>query len=269
MPSPFPGMDPFLEDPELFPDLHDCLVNTLRERLQAALPPPYYARLGRRVWIESSFRTIGPDVSTLRPRPVAPPPALPAGGIGLAEAPTSRAVVIRVPHDERQEPFIEIYSGRGEKRRLVTSIEVLSLANKSPGEHGRDLYLRKQQELLQEQVHLVEIDLLRGGRHTTAVPREMVVAVAGEFDYHVCVHRFDAFEEYVVYPILLHQPLPELDVPLLPGDGAVSVDVQEVFEHCYGAGAYDREVDYGGTLPAGLSERQEEWVRAQVARLSA
>ncbi|MBV8126174.1 MAG: DUF4058 family protein [Planctomycetaceae bacterium] len=51
-PSPFPGMDPYLENPEIFPDFHDSFITYLRARLQAGLPPPYYAALGRRVWIE-------------------------------------------------------------------------------------------------------------------------------------------------------------------------------------------------------------------------
>ena len=56
MPSPFPGMDPYLEQPEIFPDLHDSLITYLRETLQASLPNPYFAVLGRRIWIEFSQR---------------------------------------------------------------------------------------------------------------------------------------------------------------------------------------------------------------------
>ena len=62
MPSPFPGMDPYLENPEIFPDFHDSFITYLREALQASLPAPYFAALGRRVWIEVSRRSIGPDV---------------------------------------------------------------------------------------------------------------------------------------------------------------------------------------------------------------
>ena len=68
MPSPFPGMDPYLENPEIFPDLHDSLITYIRENLQANLPPPYYAAIGRRVWIEASRRSIEPDVHVLRAR---------------------------------------------------------------------------------------------------------------------------------------------------------------------------------------------------------
>jgi Protein of unknown function (DUF4058) len=40
MPSPFPGMDPFLENPGIFSDFHDSFITYLRENLQANLPPP-------------------------------------------------------------------------------------------------------------------------------------------------------------------------------------------------------------------------------------
>jgi hypothetical protein len=181
MPSPFPGMDPYLEHPEIFPDLHSSLNFCLREALQAQLPPPYYAVLGRRAWIE-------------------------------------------VPHDERKEEFIGIYARQGSDKRLVTAIEILSITNKTPGEQGRDLYLRKQRELLESQVHLVEIDLLRSGEHTTAVPLPAAVAQTGPFDYHVCKHHFDNLEDYFVYPIQIEEPLPEISFPLLPGHEPVIVD---------------------------------------------
>jgi Protein of unknown function (DUF4058) len=54
MPSPFPGMDPYLENPEIFPDFHDSMITYIREALQACLPVPYFAALGRRVRIEVS-----------------------------------------------------------------------------------------------------------------------------------------------------------------------------------------------------------------------
>lgn len=48
MPSPFPGMDPFLEDGRLWPDFHNTLVECLRETLQTALPPAYEVCVGER-----------------------------------------------------------------------------------------------------------------------------------------------------------------------------------------------------------------------------
>ncbi len=166
MPSPFPGMDPYLEGPEIFPDFHDSFITYLREALQADLPVPYFATLGRRVWIEASRRSIGPDLEVRRGRASVPPRAEPAAAAAVAvavvEHPIARPVVIRIAHDEFREPFIEIYTRGEDGKRLVASLEVLSLANKTPGEHGRDLYCRKQEERLARWVHLVEFDFLRG-----------------------------------------------------------------------------------------------------------
>ena len=63
MPSPFPGMDPYLEHPDIFPDFHDRFVTYVSDAIQPRLPEPYYAAIGRRVWIEVSERFVGPDVN--------------------------------------------------------------------------------------------------------------------------------------------------------------------------------------------------------------
>ena len=267
MPSPFPGMDPYLEHPDVFPGLHDRLVAYLSECLQPLLPSPYYADLGRRAWIEVSERYIGPDVNVLRRRSRKPAVKSGNGGVATACRTATRPLVIHVPHDERREPFVEIYTGRGKDRRLVTTIEVLSPSNKAPGEHGRDLYVRKQREVLQGKVHLVEIDLLRGGEHTTAVPRDRLLAQAGPFDYHVCVHQFDNLEDYFVYAVQLADPLPTVSVPLLPGDGAVLVDLQAVFTRSYDAGPYTREIDYLRDRPTPpLTPKGARWAKQVVAQ---
>lgn len=264
MPSPFPGMDPYLEHPQVFPDLHDRLITHLSESLQAKLPAPYYAAIGRRVWVEVSERFIGPDVQVRAPR-VHQPPELETAGVALA-APESRAVVVRVPHDEIREPFVEIYAGRGDTRRVVTTIEVLSLANKTQGEHGRELYLRKQRKLYFSKVHVVEIDLLRGGAHATMVPLRWAQKAVGAFEYHVCVHRYDQLEDFVVYPIALQDPLPPIAVPLLPGDADVVVDLQAILDECYDAGPYRMEIDYATDSPRPpLTEKQAEWARSVLA----
>jgi Protein of unknown function (DUF4058) len=245
MPSPFPGMDPYLENPEIFPDVHDSLITYLRESIQASLPPPYFAVLGRRLWIEVSRRSIGPDVEVRHaPGPSARVPK-PGGSVGVVSVPRAQPIVVKVAHDELREPFIEIYARGDEGKRLVASIEVLNMSNKTPGEHGRDLYRRKQKEILASQVHLVEIDLLRGGEHTTAVPFRSAVDACGPFDYHVSVHGFDDVETFLIYPIRLEDRLPPIEIPLLPGDSSVTVDLQAVFDRCYDAGPYAREIRYG------------------------
>ncbi len=165
--------------------------------------------------------------------------------MAVANAPVARPVVVRVAHDEVREPFVEIYTRTDAGKRLVTSFEVLSLSNKTPGEQGRDLYKRKQNEILASQVHLVELDFLRGGEHTTAVPIDAAQDACGTFDYHVAVRPFDDLETILVYPIGLEERLPTIDIPLLPGDPSVTLDLQAVFDRCYDAGPYAREIRYG------------------------
>lgn len=265
MPSPFPGMDPYLENPEIFPDFHDSFITYLREVLQAGLPAPYFAALGRRVWIEVSRRSIGPDLEVRRGQgPSSPRPEV-ATTLAVAELPIARPVVVKVAHDEFREPFIEIYTRGEEGKRLVASIEVLSLANKSPGDHGRELYRKKQKELLDSRIHLVEMDFLRGGEHATAVPLEAAREACGPFDYHVSVRPFDDLDTFHVYPIRLEDRLPPIAVPLLPGDPPVTLDLQAVFDRCYDAGPYSREVRYAvDALIPPLGPDRADWARRTV-----
>lgn len=73
-------------------------------------------------------------------------------------------------------------------------------------------------------------------------------------------------EDFFVYPFQLPQPLPVISVPLLPGDAAVSLDLQAVFERTYEAGPYRREIDYQHDTPVPpLSAEHAAWA-AQLLR---
>ena len=222
MPSPFPGMDPYLESPEIFPDFHGGFITYLREALQAILPVRYFAALGRRQWTEFAY-------------------------------------------DEFREPFVEIYTRGEDGKRLVASIEILSLANKAPGDHGRDLYRKKQNELLASQVHLVEIDFLRGGEHATAVPLEAARDACGPFDYHVSVRPSTTWTRSTSTRSASRIVCRRLPIPLLPGDPPVTLDLQAVFDRCYDAGPYAREIRYGtdAVIPP-LGPERAAWVQRTV-----
>jgi hypothetical protein len=262
MPSPIAGMDPFLEDPAIFPDLHDSLILELRNAINAQLPPPYYASSASRVWVEPTQRRVEPGVNVLRPER---PGGGPATGLAGATAVARPPVVVRIPLEEFRETYLDIYAMPGNER-LVTSIEVLSLTNKISSGEGRPLYFQKQREVLRSKVNLVEIDLLRGGKHTTAVRLEDALAKAGPFDYHVCVRAFEEPTDFVTYPISLGEPLPVVAIPLLPGDGFVSIDLQPLLDRCYDTGHYERRVRYGEWAPVPpLRPEQAAWVE-QVLR---
>src|SRR5262245_32890425 len=244
MASPFPGMDPYLDRPAVFGDFHDSFILYLREALQPRLPEPYFASTRSGVWVAGSQRFIEPDADIHRRNGGENTGQAMAGGVALLDATAAKPIVIHVPHDERREVFLEILFVQDGERRLVTTLEVLSPTNKTPGEHGRGLYLQKQKELLESQTHFIEIDLLRAGKHSTSVPLDYALQKTGTFDYHVCCHRFDQWQEYFVYPIQLPEPLPIVAIPLLPEDPQVPLDLQQVFNRTYDAVGYGRLINY-------------------------
>lgn len=262
MPSPFPGMDPFLESPNTFRDLHNTFITYLRVDIQKQLPLRYVARVGERTWVETRDSHIEPDV-LIRETPVTAPHE--------ATAPVSTAVaapvIVSIADEEWVEPYLDILLVEGQ--RLVTAIEVLSPTNKRPGERGQALYLQKQAEVMNRSANLVEIDLLRGGRHTTAVPEQTLRAIDSEACYHVCARDFAKPRQLEVYPIRLRSPLPVVRIPLLPGDSAPTVDLQVVFNRAWDDAAFGRSIDYGAELPPPpLAEDDLSWLRDQVKQSS-
>ena len=83
MPSPFPGMDPYLEEPGLWPDVHHRLITVTSDTLAAALRPKYYVRIEERVYLSDESdpgrRVIIPDVR-IADRPEWRGGSLPVGG---------------------------------------------------------------------------------------------------------------------------------------------------------------------------------------------
>ena len=267
MPSPFPGMDPYLEGPAIWPDFHNSFITYLREALNALLPAPYFALIGTRVYVEETERRVEPDTDILHPNGSvnSAPHACDVGGVAVAEAVQARPVIVHIPRDEVTEWFAEIYADPGGER-LVTTIELLSPTNKRPGSRGARKYRKKQREMLDSSVHLVEIDLLRGGKHSTAVPLTYARRAAGPFDFHVCVHRSPKPLDFEVYPITIAGPLPPIAIPLLPGQGDMTVPLQPILARCYDTGQYARRVRYDLPVPEPeLTPDQRAWVAERLA----
>ena len=252
MSSPFPGMDPYLESQTIWPDLHQRLITYSADVLQPAIRPRYHAQIGQRVYVTSPPRGIYPDVAlTERPRV-----RMPAGPPVMAMMEPDVPVVISLPPEEVREVYIEILDlTRG--GRVVTVIEFLSPANKMPGE-GRDLYLRKQKDVLSSETHLVEIDLLRQGGHTVAIPSYSLFDHQ-PWHYLISISRATDRERFEVYPLTLRQRLPRIVIPLLEPDPDTVLDLQAVFERCYENGAYADLIDYGGEPDVPLAPDDAAW----------
>ena len=255
MPSPFPGMDPYLEG-YLWPDFHHELASQIRRRLTPRLRPRYVARIETSVVEDTSPEAeIGimyPDVEvvTARVREAEPVPYLGASAT-LAVAMTPPPVTVPAP-DPVQVRVATVEVRDVAQNELVTSIEILSPVNKR--EPGLTPYLEKRERLRRAGVHVVELDLLRRGRRPSAHPRLPASA------YRMTLFRagkgtLDA------WPVSLRDPLPVLPVPLRAPDPDVPLELGLTVAALYDEAAYDLSVDYTQPPPPpALSAEESAWL---------
>jgi hypothetical protein len=255
-------MDPYLEGPAIWPDLHQTFISYLREALNAVLPAPLYCSAANRVYVEETERRIEPDADILHPNGTlnGSPFGDGNGGVAVANQVEAHPVLFDLLEDDNTEWFAEIHAAPGGER-LVTTIELLSPTNKQPGSTGAKMYREKQREMLDAPVNLVEIDLLRGGHHSTAVPVAAVHRKVGMFEYHICVRRFARPSRREVYPIRLADALPPIAIPLLPGLPDLIIALQPILNRVYDTGQYTRRVRYHEPVPPPeLTAEQQSWV---------
>ena len=264
MPSPFPGMDPYLENPIIWPDFHHHLATFITVELNATLPPPYYARVELRpelgiVLGDRGNQRIIPDVLVMQQ----PGPALQPTSVALGVARTTITEPVRITtHTEPfKHPFVEIRDAQS-GHELITLLEILSPSNKEPGPDRR-AYERKQREILNSDVHLIEIDLLRQGDPVLPHPELAAAVELLNTAYLILINRANGDEgtrnEYEVYPVHLQDILPCIPVPLRPEASDVALDLQVVFNRTYDGGMYRRSLNYNAAPEPPLTEAEAAW----------
>ena len=240
MPSPFPGMDPFLEGAE-WEDFHTRFNTAISEYLAARVEPRYLVRIERRVYVEHTTDDRPPvrraDVAVFVAEETALAWAGPAADSAQAAAPVE--CTLPMP-EERRETYLVIRLQ--DTREVVTVLETLSPGNKRPGSDGRREYLKKRDEILQSRTHLVELDLLRGGQRMpmgTPLP---------DADYSAVVSRSQRRPRAEAYLWTVRDPLPTILLPLNQGDPDVPLDLQTVFTTVYDRARYDLSLDYAASF---------------------
>jgi hypothetical protein len=250
MPSPFPGMDPYLETGQLWRTLHTHLVVEICKDLQPQIVPRYVARSEERVVLGPREQAYEADVSVREHRGG-------TGGVATASRPAETALAVPetiiVPDLTLRHRFVAIRDVQG--REVVTVIEVLSPWNKTG--QGLEEYRSKQGELLLSQANLVEVDLLRRGGHAVAVPE----ALAGRSDYCISIHPSGA-GMLEVFRFGVRDPLPNVRIPLRPGDEEPVLHLGAVFRRAYDGGAYGLDVDYDADPDPPLAGEDAAWARA-------
>ena len=201
MPSPFPGMDPYLEHPKLWSVFQHQLLAALYQNLLPGLVDRYRARVGTRTYT------------------------------------SEMALFTSIVREEHTEEYIEVRNRADGK--LVTLVEVVSPSNKTTTA-GRNSYLEKRRDALQQRAGIVEVDLVLQGKPTLTYSRDGLP----EYDYAVTVTRSTAPDRYEIYTSTLQKRLPKFKVPLAPDDRDALMDLQSAFARAYDLGNFAAEIDY-------------------------
>lgn len=255
MPSPFPGMDPYLEHPILWGTLHQRMITYVGDELNRLLPPGYTASTEERIYLVQPNRKIVPDVALLQSdRPSQSSRTSTATATAAVADPPWLASFVP---EEVTEAFINILA-LGPENRVVTTIELLSPSNKTKGHEGRDLYQAKQREVLARSTHLLEIDLLLHGAHTVIVPPDQLARHA-PWNYVIDLSRAGARQHCQVWTITLRQPLPRILVPLAEPDADIVLELQPLLDYFYDRARMAQRLDYRCDPPMRLSTSDAEW----------
>ena len=252
MPSPFPGMDPYLERPDRWSGVHARLIAVIGEALARQVAPRFFVDSEDNVYIlgldDPARSLVGPDIYVVEP----------AGAASLSRprGQIAAPMVLDLPASlEIRAPYLKVIDTAD--RQVVTTIEVLSPINKEPASSGQRDFLRKRDQILGSSTHWLEIDLLRAGTRPPGLPLRD--------DYYAALHRAGVRDRLEAWFVSLRNPLPTIAVPLRPPFEDVPLDLQEAVELVYERYRYDTGIDYASDAPPPLREADAAWVSERVA----
>ena len=261
--SPFPGMDPYIEQAQIWVDFHNRLADEISAHLNAQIRPNYFARLTPYTVYDvvevaqTRIQGIRPDVDVLQRSPKPQPMA----GVTLIEAvidpPTSKnTTILEMPIE-----WLSVEIRRTGTETLITVIEILSPVNKQPWHDAYADYQRKRREILHSTAHLMEIDLLRGGvRPASDHPTHAT-------PYYITLSRVEERPSIAIWAIPLNSRLPVLPVPLAQPDPDVPLHLGQIMANVYERGGYDVQIDYHQPVPPPvLTQEEAAWVDERLAR---
>jgi hypothetical protein len=240
MPSPFPGMDPYIETPELWSDFHNNLASEVQAQLNRLIQPRYFARLTPYVTYEAveigEVRGVRPDVGVWQLQALS----------GEAQAGTAISIPASVESQVARGIPLRLHRvtiRTTASQQLVTVVEMLSPVHKRPSHEAFLAYQRKRR------------DLLRGGER---LPLERPVPPAA---YYVVLSRAHRRPTVEVWPLQLTERLPVLPVPLFEPDPDVPLDLGAAVADVYERGAYASQIDYHQPPPPpSLTKHETDWL---------
>jgi hypothetical protein len=247
MPSPFPGMNPYLEQSDLWRGFHGGFLFCLHSAITPQVVPRYYVEYEESLYIDRAAPFAVADVAVAHPERNGAETSAEGGA-------TAAPVTATVPMPKltrKKRKWLTIRDGRD--RTVVTVIEVLSPSDKRGGK-DRERYLEKRDRILRSSAHLVEIDLLRGGQRPPVDTRS-------ENDYRIVVSRRPDRPHVGVWPIGLRDALPTIPIPLRTGEPEPTISLKAVLDRVYDEMGFAHRI-YQGTPEPPLSAADAEWAKA-------
>ncbi|MEL7225759.1 MAG: DUF4058 family protein [Cyanobacteria bacterium J06576_12] len=248
MPSPFPGMNPYLEHPDRWPTVHNRLIVAIADFLTPQLLPKYQVDIDKRIYEVTGLNTVfigRPDVTVQRSR-------LPREtSQKTVSTPAKSPLQVTLPMvEEVREPYLEVKDAQTQK--VVTAVEVLSPTNKRGD--GRKKYLEKREKILRTQTNLIEIDLLTQG--------EPLPLSGGDIDshYRVLVSKAARRPTADLYAFNLSEVIPAFPLPLASEDTEPTVELQTLLNEVYQKSGYDYFIDYAQDPTLPFSSQEIDWI---------
>ncbi len=252
MPSSFPGMDPYLEHPELWPGVHHQLIVAIANSLSPQLRPKYSVSIEVRMYETSDAESllVGiPNVSMLS-KAGQVNTSNPLNYLVTTATPTKpMTVTLPVPITIRL-GYLEIKEVA--TKEVVTSVEVLSPVNKR-SEKGRDIYLTKREQVLGSLTNFAEIDLLHYGQPMPILNQK------NYSHYRILVSHGKKRPKADLCAFHLQNQIPQFPLPLHPEDTEPMVDLQTLLTNIYDVGSYDLKIDYTQQPVPKLLEDDAAW----------
>ena len=250
MTNPFPGMNPYLEHPDFWPEVHSRLIVTIADALVPQLVPKYRVAIEKRIYElkgEQSLLVGIPDVSIVRE----PTPRNSSTSNVAVATRTATPLKVTLPmFEEVREAYLEIRDIAS--KEVVTVIEILSPANKRPGK-GREMYEEKRDQVFGSRTNFVEIDLLRSYEPLPVFGNDI------NGSYRILVSRADCRPTADLYLFNIPDVIPAFALPLRDGDVEPIVDLQALLNTVYDRAGYDFTLDYTAEPVPALSEPDAVW----------
>ncbi|MEC4819370.1 MAG: DUF4058 family protein [Scytonema sp. PMC 1069.18] len=251
MASPFPGMNPYLENPLFWSEVHNLLIAAIFRKLNPQLRPKYKVAIEKRVYQTTDEDWLLVGVADVAVQNIQKTPVPQKVGIALTSSPIEALTVDVTVPETVKETYLEVRDVATQE--VVTVIEILSPKNKRLGE-GRNAYGKKRLQVLGSYTNLVEIDLLRDGKPIQQIQNNI------QTDYRILVSRASKRPKADLYAFNLQNPIPCYPLPLRKGDMEPLLEIQILIDELYEEGNYDLVIDYTQEPVPPLSQENAAWL---------